>query len=114
MSEEIFRHKKIILERLEPYGFKKSGNAYIYDTEISDDEFRLQITIEKDSLPVAKLTESATGEEYTLYKTDAVGAYVGEIREAVRSVLQDIAERCCEVAIFKAEQFSGKDGSVPI
>lgn len=104
MSEDIFRHKKIILAKLEPYGFKKYGNAYIYDTHILNDEFHLQVTVEKNSLPATKLTESATGEEYFLHKTDSVGAYIGEVRAAVFEVLQDIAARCCEVAIFKAEQ----------
>ncbi len=48
--------------------------------------------------------EHASGEEYVLYKTDAVGAFVGEVRAAVSAILQDVADACYETAVFKTEQ----------
>lgn len=67
-------------------------------------EFRLEVTIEKNHVPNTKLTEVATGDEYILYKTDAAGTFVGEVRSAVAAVLQSISDQCYEAAIFKAEQ----------
>ena len=104
MFEDIFLRKKAVPERLDAYGFQKIRSGYRYGTNILDNAFALEITIGKNSVPDTKLTEIATGEEYVLYKTDAVGTFVGEVRTAVTNILQDIAEHCYETAVFKAEQ----------
>lgn len=104
MFEDIFLRKKAVPERLESYGFQKIRSGYRYGTNILDNAFALEITIGKGMLPDTKLTEIATGEEYVLYKTDAVGTFVGEVRTAVANILQDIADYCYETAVFKAEQ----------
>lgn len=104
MFEDIFRHKKAVSEKLAAYGFRKIQDTYQYDTNILNGEFFLEITVGKNSVPDTKLTELAAGEEYVLYKTNAAGTFVGEVRAAVAEVLQDIADHCYEPAIFKAEQ----------
>ena len=55
-------------------------------------------------MPETRVTENATGEEYILYRTDAVGNYVGAVRAAVAAVLGEIADQCCETALFTARQ----------
>ena len=104
MFEDIFLRKKAVPERLESYGFKKIRSSYRYSTNILDNAFTLEITIGKGIVPDTKLTEIATGEEYVLYKTDAAGTFVGEVRTAITNILQDIADCCYETAVFKAEQ----------
>jgi len=104
MFEDIFRRKKAVPEMLDAYGFRKVRNAHKYDADVLDGEFHLEITVGKNSVPDTKLMEIATGEEYVLYKTDAAGTFVGEVRTAVTNVLQDIANRCYETAVFKSEQ----------
>ena len=104
MFEEIFRHKKAVAENLESYGFTRIRGGYRYEHDILHGEFRLEITLGKNLMPETRLTENATGEEYVLYKTDAVGSYVGAVRAAVAAVLRNIAEQCYETAVFKARQ----------
>ena len=104
MFEDIFLRKKAVPEKLATYGFQKIRSSYRYGTNILDNAFALEITIGKGIVPDTKLTEIATGEEYTLYNTDSVGTFVGEVRTAVTNILQDIADRCYETAVFKAEQ----------
>ena len=104
MFEEIFRRKKAIPEKLLAYGVRKEKNDYIFDTDILNGDFYLNIRISKSDLISTTLVEAATGEEYILYKTDASGAFVGEIRTAIAAVLKDISDKCCEAAVFKAEQ----------
>ena len=104
MFEDIFRRKKAVPEMLDAYGFRKVRNAHNYDADVLDGEFHLEITVGKNSVPDTKLMEIATGEEYVLYKTGAAGTFVGEVRTAVTNVLQDIADRCYETAVFKSEQ----------
>lgn len=104
MFEDVFLRKKAVPEKLESYGFQKTRNSYWYSTNILDGAFDLEITIGKGIVPDTKLIELATGEEYVLYKTDAVGTFVGEVRTAVGVILREIADRCYETAIFKTEQ----------
>lgn len=104
MFEDIFLHQKVIAEKLETYGFQKAHNTYRYGVDILNGEFHLEVSVGKNSVPDTKVMEAATAEEYVLYKTNAAGKYVDEIRMAVAAVLQDIADRCYELAIFKAEQ----------
>ena len=104
MFEDIFRRQKVIPGKLETYGFQEVLGTYRYDADVLNGEFHLEVSIGKNAVPDTRLMEAATGEEYVLYKTDAAGKYVGEIRTAVAAVLQDIADRCYELTIFKAEQ----------
>lgn len=104
MFEDIFHHRKVIPEKLESYGFQKVCGAFKYGTDILKGEFHLEISIGKNAVPDTKLTEVATGEEYILYKTNAVGTFVGEVRIAIADVLQAISDLCYESAIFKSEQ----------
>ncbi len=104
MFEDIFLRKKAVSEKLNAYGFQKIRSGYRYSTNILDNAFALEITIGKGIVPDTKLTEIATGEEYVLYKTDAAGTFVGEVRTAVTNILQDISDCCYETAVFKAEQ----------
>lgn len=50
------------------------------------------------------LIEVENSEPYVLYKTNASGTYVGEIRAAVEIVLMDIANTCYNLSIFKTNQ----------
>lgn len=50
------------------------------------------------------LTEAESGEPYILYRTNAAGAYVGQVRAAVAAVLTDIAGRCYDAAVFQTGQ----------
>ncbi len=104
MFEDIFLRKKPNYEKLIDYGFSKNKNEYIYTTNIFDGDFALHIHIDKTGKAETTLTETESGEEYVLYKTEAQGAFVGDVRTSIEKVLNEIAEKCYETSIFKAEQ----------
>lgn len=104
MFDDIFLRKKVIPKKLEDYGFQRYGGIYQYSTDIMNHTFRLEVRINKNGVQNTILTEAATGEEYVLYKTNAAGAFVGEVRTAVEAVLHNISDKCCDPAVFKAEQ----------
>ena len=39
-----------------------------------------------------------------MYKTDAQGSFVGDVRTAIEKALRSISEKCYEVSVFQAEQ----------
>ncbi len=103
MFEDLFKFKVAIPSKLEGYGFQKNGGVYRHSAFILDDEFSLEV-IFKDGSIDTRLIEASSGDEYVLYKTNASGAYVGSIREAIRLALEDIASNCFEASLFQKEQ----------
>lgn len=101
MFEDLFLHKRAVPEKLLVYGF--SGDL-TYETEILDGMFRLRVRIDPSGRVDTDLTEIETGEPYTLYKTSAVGSFLGEVRGAIEEVLSDIASDCFEPAVFRTLQ----------
>lgn len=104
MFDEMFVRKTLNKEKALSFGFVQLSDEFIYETDILGDTFRLMIVISSIGNLNTVLTEKETGDEYTLYKTDITGSFVGEVREAVKAVLSQIAVNCYEVDIFKSQQ----------
>ncbi len=104
MFEELFAKKKINLDRLIKYGFETTGKEYRYSCEIMQGDFLLAVIFDRNGNVETDLKESFSGEDYTLYKTDAQGSFIGRVREAITDVLTDIADKCFESSIFKFGQ----------
>lgn len=104
MFDELFRQKTVDIQKAILFGFVQSNSNYIYETDILDGSFLLQIVITPDGNIDTKLTEKAIGDEYVLYKTNATGSFVGEVRNAIETILKQVAEQCYNTEIFKSAQ----------
>lgn len=104
MFEDIFKRKKCNPEKLSSYGFFKKDGKETYETDIMNGTFRLYVYISKVGAVETDLIEIENGEPYILYKTNASGAYIGEVREAIEAVLTDIVDNCYDSATFKTRQ----------
>lgn len=104
MFEDIFKRKKCNIEKMSAYGFIIKDGKGIYETNIIDGAFRLSVYAAENGDVDTDLIEIENGEPYVLYKTNASGTYVGEIRAAVEAVLTDIANACYEPSVFKTNQ----------
>lgn len=104
MFEEKLYRKKLNPKKLKGYGFGKNGAAYEYRTSVLDGSFSLFIAISQDGMIDTRLEEQPSGEEYVLYKTDAAGSFVGKVRCAIGDVIEDIAQKCFDIAVFKNPQ----------
>ena len=104
MFEDIFKLKKINIEKVSAYGFIKKDGKWIYETSIIDGSFRLCVFADENGDVDTNLIEIENGEPYVLYKTNASGAFIGEIRMAIEAVLTDIANTCYDLSVFKTNQ----------
>ena len=104
MFDELFRRKTFDIHKAVMFGFVQSNNNYIYETHILDGSFLLQIIIVPDGNIDTKLIEKASGDEYVLYKTNATGSFVGEVRNAIEAILTQVADRCYNTEVFKSIQ----------
>ena len=68
MFEELFIRKTVDIQKAVMFGFVQNNSNYIYETDILDGTFLLQIIITPDGNIDTKLTEKAIGDEYVLYK----------------------------------------------
>ena len=107
MFDELFRRKTVDIQKAILFGFVQSNSNYIYETDILDGSFLLQIVITPDGNIDTKLTEKAIGDEYVLYKTNATGSFVGEVRKAIEAILKQVADQCYNTEIFKSAQAKG-------
>ena len=100
-----FRRKRVIFERLIPYGFVMSDGEYHFSKDILGGQFKLFVDVLKDGRIDTRTLEVASNEEYVLHRvSEAAGSFIDLMREAYESVMLDIAEKCFEVNIFKSAQ----------
>lgn len=96
-----FENRKIDYDKLLAYGF---DNNYSYETEIRDGQFKIIVELREDK-KVSRIMDMAYEEEYTLVDVaDAVGSFVGKLREEYEKVLSDIIEKCTTSNVFKNNQ----------
>lgn len=98
-------NKKIITERLIPFGFSYLDNVYSYKSEILGGRFLLELYVLKGEELWTRLSEKATNEEYVLHLiSKAIGEFIGSIREAYNAAIENFINNCCATEIFKGEQ----------
>lgn len=98
-------NKKIITEKLIPFGFSYLDNVYSYKSEILRGRFLLELYVLKGEELWTRLSEKATNEEYVLHLiSKANGEFIGSVREAYNAVIENFINNCCATEIFKGEQ----------
>ncbi|MDE6372100.1 MAG: MmcQ/YjbR family DNA-binding protein, partial [Clostridia bacterium] len=101
---EIFKKKVIDFDKLSQYGFVLNKEKFEYQTEILDKQMTLFISIDKKGAINTHVVDLETQEQYTLFLAeDAVGSFVGSVRQEYERVLRDIADKCCVTQVFKSK-----------
>lgn len=102
--EDIFKFQSPSPAKLLAYGFKKRGSEYWYLAPILVGQFSLEVRVTEKQVE-SRVLDNSTGEEYALYKVeDAVGAFVGEVKEAAKVVLEDICQKAFTQEVFSSGQ----------
>lgn len=104
MFEELLLRKRLNEDKALRFGFVRAGDAYRYETDVLGGAFRLHTVIAGDGGVDTQLIEKESGEEYILYKTSAVGSFVGSVRSAVEEAVAEIVRRCYEPEVFRSPQ----------
>lgn len=94
IEEDVFKKAKIDLNKLIPYGFKKEGNNYILERNITDD-FKAIITINKNNKLTGKIYDNSLEDEYLNFRVlEQNGEFVNNIRNSYKNLLIDIKSNC--------------------
>ena len=105
LTKVLFKDRIINESRLIDYGFEQAGNEYIYHTTIAKGQMQLSVLVTKEGEVDTEIVDSESGEEYVLHLVDdAVGEFVGSIKEEYENILRRIESFCFDKDIFKSAQ----------
>ena len=104
IENEVFKRFSVNYNKLEDYGFKKEKNNYVFEKNFLNNDFKAIITISSKGIVTGKVIENEINEEYTLLRTEAIGEFVGKVRDAYKELLLDIRNNCFEANFFIFDQ----------
>ena len=104
IESEVFNKSKFNYDKLIKYGFKKKNNIYLYNKNILNDSFNVEVSINKETVKV-KVIDLNINEEYIGYRiSDLNGEFVDKIRNIIKELLEDIRDNCCLNNLFIFDQ----------
>lgn len=107
VESDFFAKKRVVFERLVPFGFEKSLAGYDYREKILNGDFEVWLHISSLGQVSGKVMDTDLGEEYlALHVAGASGNFVGQVREAYQEVLVRVAEACFEALPFASDQMN--------
>lgn len=102
IEEEVFARHRVLEDRLEPYGFTKENETFVYKSDLPEEDFKMIITY--DGSFSGRIIDQAIGEEYTNFRIMNATGFSAGIREQYRAILLDIREKCCLNRYFRTPQ----------
>lgn len=86
------------------FGFKKDGDAFIYQTEFLNGELHLTIRVVGNEVKT-EVKEVSSDEPYDLYRVESAhGEYVGMVRDEIKAILLKMKQLCFVTSWTKREQ----------
>lgn len=105
MVHDIFAHRRVLWERLPHLGFAQSKDGLVRTSVLPGTGLVLEVVVSDEGKVFTTVTDPAFGEPYTLHLTDeAVGAFVGRVREEYVLALQEIADKATVLDVFRTTQ----------
>ena len=96
--------RKVNLQKLLDYGFKKADKDFVYSRDILDGEFNLRILVSSKGAVETKVEDKTTGEEFVLYRVKSSGAFASQVRAECDKIVADVYDKCFEKDVFKSPQ----------
>lgn len=104
IENSIFNKSTLDINKLEPYGFIKKDNIYIYEKTIMNNSFKVIITINNKIL-TGKVIDLNFNEEYNNFRIEGMnGEFVSKVKEEYINILNNIKDKCYITYIYKEEQ----------
>lgn len=104
IEKDIFKRTIVNFKQIEPYGFKKGNNKYIFEKKFLKNDFKAIITIDDKGIISGKVIDLQINEEYTNINTEMTGEFINKVRESYKDILIDIRNKCFENKYFIFDQ----------
>ena len=105
IEEKVFKRTEVDFNKLEQYGFVRSGTDYRYERIFMDGDFKALITIDATGKISGEVYDLASEDIYFPLRVEEMSVgYVGEVRAAYEMILQNIKAECCTENYFVSAQ----------
>ncbi len=104
IEKDVFKRFSVNYNKLEDYGFIKEKNNYVLEKNFLNNDFKAIITINSNGIITGKVIDNELNEEYTWLRTEAIGEFVGKVREAYKEILIDMRNNCFKANFFIFDQ----------
>lgn len=96
---------RVQFDKLEPFGFQRQQSKYVYREKVMEDQFEVVIEINAAGQLSSYIWDCEMEEVYTAHLVTApAGAFVGQVREAYKAVLDKVKENCYIALPFSQAQ----------
>ena len=105
IEEKFFERKRFDTDAMLCFGFQKTKNGYIYESDFMSGDFSARLTVSDNGKITGKVIDRMNNEEYVQLRMESFqGPYVNSVREAYVQLLKQIAEKCCKDVLFSSDQ----------
>ena len=105
IEEMVFERKRFDDKKLLKYGFQKENNSFIYQSDFMNGAFTAYISVTDKGIVTSKVIDRMNDEEYAQLRMESLtGAYVGQVKNEYKKLLNDIADKCCTTVLFAFDQ----------
>ena len=95
MEQKLFARHTAHADKLVSFGFIKKGKDFFYQEPFHRGAFRAEITVCADSGVTGRVIDTHTGAEYSaVHVEEAVGSFVGTIRQEYKQILLNVRAAC--------------------
>lgn len=103
IEQDIFENYQFLESKLKDYGFKKKGKKFLYETPLSNENFKVILTYEKSI--TGKIMDLDAGDEYTMFR-------IGNLK-GFAEFLWERLPQFCAYRLKKNKKWYAILGSVP-
>lgn len=95
IEENIFRRYLPDFAKLKKYGFKENENTFVIEKLFKNDLFKAVITVNTEGIISGRVYDIESDDEFLPLRVESnQGAFVGEVRTAYESLLENIRDNC--------------------
>ncbi|MBO4644439.1 MAG: MmcQ/YjbR family DNA-binding protein [Alphaproteobacteria bacterium] len=105
LEETVFRRSSVDFSQLEPYGFTKKEARFVLEKSFLNGDFKAVVSIDGKGSVSGQVYDTDTGDVYLpLRVTGGAGGYAEQVRNAYKTILEDIKEKCFIPTLFAGAQ----------
>lgn len=104
IEDNIFKRAEINENLLAQYGFQISGETWTLEVPFMNGDFKAVILVDETGDVSGNVYETATQDIFLPLRTESMGGFAGQIRNAYINILKDIKEKCCHENVFISAQ----------
>lgn len=103
-EQKLFKCAQIDARRLKSYGFKKSGDLWLYEKAFMNGDFKSVIKVDAKGNVSGDVYDVATGDVFLPLRVEDAGGFANLVRTDYEKILEDIKAHCCIINHFANQQ----------